>query len=98
MIMRRILMVLTTMSLPGHSDCWRSGRDAPGSAPLMAANVIANRDGRFKGFLVNKEVIAIDRDPLGSIADGNGALVLFKPSFQPAGIGVTWTAISHPLE
>ena len=64
----------------------------------MTGNVIANMNGHFKGFLVNKEMIAIDQDLLESMADGSRALALFKPSFQPAGIGVTSTAISHPRE
>jgi alpha-galactosidase len=35
------------------------------AAPLMAGNDIANMDGRVKGLLLNKAVIAIDQDPLG---------------------------------
>ena len=42
--------------------CW--------SAPLLAGNDIANMSADTKEILMNKEVIAIDQDPLGAARPG----------------------------
>jgi alpha-galactosidase len=51
---------MTTTEYRSHFSLW-----AIFAAPLMAGNDIANMTPEIKEILTNKEVIAIDQDPLG---------------------------------
>ena len=51
---------MTTTEYRSHFSLW-----AMMAAPLMAGNDIANMDEATRSILLNKEVIAVDQDPLG---------------------------------
>jgi alpha-galactosidase len=54
---------MTTEEYRSHFSLW-----AMLAAPLIAGNDIANMDADTKSILTNKEVIAVDQDPLGQQA------------------------------
>ena len=94
---------LTDVEQRAHFSLW-----AMLAAPLLAGNDIRSMSEQTRAILTNRDVIAVDQDPLviqaeplpgesrilvKPLADGSIAVALFNPDSQPASIGTGAAAI-----
>jgi alpha-galactosidase len=91
---------MTATEYRGHFSFW-----ALLAAPLMAGNDLRTVSAETRDILTNREVIAVDQDPLGregqevwarELGDGSRAVILFNRGTDDARIAVKWPEIGYP--
>jgi alpha-galactosidase len=97
---------LTDVEQRAHFSLW-----AMLAAPLLAGNDIRSMSEQTRAILTNRDIIAVDQDPLviqakplpddsrimvKPLADGSIAVALFNPDSQPASIETRAVAIGLP--
>jgi alpha-galactosidase len=98
---------MTTEEYRSHFSFW-----AMLAAPLIAGNDVRSMTPEITEILTNKEVVAVDQDPLGRqgrrikngdqeiwarpLSDGSRALILFNRGAAEAEIAVSWTQLGYP--